>query len=197
MLGRRVRPRASTTIEVDGVPVGVQARARLLPAEQAGAAWSPRPSDTAGPPDRGRARARPSRGCSRSAGSTSTPKGCCCSPTTATLANRIAHPSHGVEKEYLAEVARHASRQAALRGCATASSSTTASPPPAQVSQPTPGVLRITIHEGRNRQVRRMCEAIGHPVQRLVRTRIGPITRPPLGPGRLARAALDEVTAGR
>ena len=54
---------------------------------------------------------------------------------------------------------------------------------PAEVSQPTPGVLRITIHEGRNRQVRRMCEAIGHPVLRLVRTRIGPISDRSLRPG--------------
>ena len=60
---------------------------------------------------------------------------------------------------------------------------------PAQVSQPSPGVLRITIHEGRNRQVRRMCEAVGHPVTRLVRTRIGPLSDRTLAPGRLARAA--------
>src|SRR5262249_62224401 len=53
----------------------------------------------------------------------------------------------------------------------------------AQVSQPSPGVLRITIHEGRNRQVRRMCDAIGHPVLRLVRTRIGPISDRSLRPG--------------
>jgi 23S rRNA pseudouridine2605 synthase len=54
---------------------------------------------------------------------------------------------------------------------------------PAKVSQPTPGVLRITIHEGRNRQVRRMCEAVGFPVQRLVRVRIGPIRDATLAPG--------------
>jgi 23S rRNA pseudouridine2605 synthase len=54
---------------------------------------------------------------------------------------------------------------------------------PAKVSQPNPGILRITIHEGRNRQVRRMCEAIGHPVQRLVRVRIGPLRDAQLAPG--------------
>ena len=45
--------------------------------------------------------------------------------------------------------------------------------------------LEITIHEGRNRQVRRMCDAIGHPVRRLVRTRIGPIRDAHLKPTRV------------
>jgi 23S rRNA pseudouridine2605 synthase len=54
---------------------------------------------------------------------------------------------------------------------------------PATVSQPSPGVLRITIHEGRNRQVRRMCEAISHPVTRLVRVRIGTLQDRTLKPG--------------
>ena len=54
---------------------------------------------------------------------------------------------------------------------------------PAKVAQVSPGVLRITIHEGRNRQVRRMCAAIGHPVRRLVRVRIGPLRDAHLKPG--------------
>ena len=64
---------------------------------------------------------------------------------------------------------------------------------PAKVSQPTPGVLRITIHEGRNRQVRRMCDAVGHPVLRLVRVRIGTLRDPHLAPGEWRELDLDEV----
>jgi 23S rRNA pseudouridine2605 synthase len=66
---------------------------------------------------------------------------------------------------------------------------------PAKVSQPEPGVLRITIHEGRNRQVRRMCDAIGHPVRRLVRVRIGPISDRTLRPGQWRELTLDELRA--
>ncbi len=97
------------------------------------------------------------------------------------LAHRITHPSHGIEKEYLVHVRGRVTpgqlRQ--LRDGVELEDGMTA---PAQASQPSPGVLRITIHEGRNRQVRRMCDAIGHPVLRLVRTRIGPITDRSLRP---------------
>ncbi len=57
------------------------------------------------------------------------------------------------------------------------------------------GLLRITIHEGRNRQVRRMCEAVGHPVKRLVRTRIGPITDRTLKPGEWRKLTNEELIA--
>jgi 23S rRNA pseudouridine2605 synthase len=109
------------------------------------------------------------------------------------LANRIAHPRHGVDKEYLATVAGGpvaAGTIRRLREGVTLDDGPTA---PARVSQPSPGVLRITIHEGRNRQVRRMCEAVGHPVTRLVRTRIGPIQDRRLKPGTWRDLTPDEV----
>jgi 23S rRNA pseudouridine2605 synthase len=98
------------------------------------------------------------------------------------LAQLLAHPSHGVEKEYVAEVEGEPSpgdlRQ--LRQGVELSDGRTA---PAVVGTVAPNVLRIVIHEGRNRQVRRMCDAIGHPVRRLVRTRIGPLSDRGLRPG--------------
>ena len=110
------------------------------------------------------------------------------------LAHRLAHPSHGVEKEYLAEVEGAPSGGAVrrLRDGVELEDGITA---PAKVSQPSPGVLRITIHEGRNRQVRRMCEAVGHPVQRLVRVRIGPLRDAALKPGEWRELTQAEVVS--
>jgi pseudouridine synthase len=58
-------------------------------------------------------------------------------------------------------------------------------------------VIEIAIREGRNRQVRRMCDAIAHPVERLVRTRIGPVTLKGLGPGDLRDLTSAELRALR
>jgi 23S rRNA pseudouridine2605 synthase len=74
---------------------------------------------------------------------------------------------------------------------------------PARVSQLADSTLRIVIHEGRKRQVRRMCEAVGHPVLRLVRVRIGPLSDRALKPGEwreLTQAEvrdLERATSGR
>jgi 23S rRNA pseudouridine2605 synthase len=99
------------------------------------------------------------------------------------LTQLLTHPRHGVEKEYLVEVAGGNVAQGALRRLRDGMELDDGVTAPAKVSQPSPGVLRITIHEGRNRQVRRMCTAIGHPVQRLVRVRVGPLRDPKLAPG--------------
>ncbi len=122
-----------------------------------------------------------------------------------TLAHRLTHPSFGVEKEYLAHVEGEPSR-AALRQLREGIELEDGMTAPAKVSAVTPELLKIVIHEGRNRQVKRMCEAVGHPVQRLVRTRIGPLADPQLEPGafrvvtsdemlELQRAVTDEVSA--
>ncbi|MCU1449293.1 MAG: rluB [Acidimicrobiales bacterium] len=108
------------------------------------------------------------------------------------LAHRLTHPSFGIEKEYLAEVVGEPSAGdiSRLRRGVELDDGVTA---PARVSAAAPTALRITIHEGRNRQVRRMCEAIGHPVVRLVRTRLGPLADRRLGPGEWRPLSVSEV----
>ncbi len=110
------------------------------------------------------------------------------------LAHRLTHPSFGVEKEYLAEVEGNPSRQTLrrLREGVELDDGLTA---PAKASLVSPNLLRLVIHEGRNRQVRRMCEAVGHPVRRLVRVRIGPLAERRLGPGEWRTLSVEEVMA--
>ena len=98
------------------------------------------------------------------------------------LAHRLTHPSFGVEKEYLAHVSG-APRPAAVRALRQGVELDDGPTAPARVALVAPDVLRITVHEGRNRLIRRMCEAVGHPVRRLVRTRIGPLADRRLAPG--------------
>lgn len=98
------------------------------------------------------------------------------------LAHHLTHPRFGVDKEYLVQVQGRPSPAAVrrLREGVELDDGRTA---PARVAAVAPDLLRIVIHEGRNRQVRRMCDAVGHPVRRLVRTRIGPLTDRRLAPG--------------
>ncbi|MEZ5238136.1 MAG: SMC-Scp complex subunit ScpB [Microthrixaceae bacterium] len=111
-----------------------------------------------------------------------------------TLTQRLTHPSHGVPKEYLVEV-RGRPQPAALRSLREGVELDDGPTAPAKVSRVGDHGLRITIHEGRNRQVRRMCEAVGHPVERLVRTRIGPLRDPRLAPGEWRELTQDELAA--
>ena len=108
------------------------------------------------------------------------------------LTHRLTHPSFGVEKEYLVEVEGEPAPQALtlLRRGVELDDGMTA---PAQVGRLGSSTLRITIHEGRNRQVRRMCEAVGHPVRRLVRTRIGPLSDRRLKPGEWRPLSTAEI----
>jgi 23S rRNA pseudouridine2605 synthase len=110
------------------------------------------------------------------------------------LTHRLTHPSFGVAKEYVAEVEGRPSRGSLrkLREGVELEDGVTA---PAKAVSVDANVVRITIHEGRNRQVRRMCDAVGHPVLRLVRTRIGPIVDRGLRPGQWRELSTDEVRA--
>lgn len=98
------------------------------------------------------------------------------------LAHRLTHPSFGVEKEYLAHVSG-APKPAVVRALRQGVELDDGPTAPAKVALVETDVLRITVHEGRNRLIRRMCEAVGHPVRRLVRTRIGPLADRRLAPG--------------
>jgi 23S rRNA pseudouridine2605 synthase len=111
-----------------------------------------------------------------------------------TLTHRLTHPSFGIDKEYLAEVEGTPTR-ATLRQLREGVDLDDGRTAPAGASLVSPGLLKLTIHEGRNRQVRRMCEAVGHPVRRLVRTRIGPLADRSLAPGEWRPLTPDEVHA--
>ncbi|NLV55286.1 MAG: rRNA pseudouridine synthase [Acidimicrobiales bacterium] len=190
-LGRRVDP-ATARVEVDGVPIGVRPDlVHYLLNKPAGVVT------TADDPQ-GRAivvdlvpsepRVFPVGRLDRDT------EGLLLLTNDGDLAHRLTHPSFGVEKEYLAEVEGRPGRGALrrLRQGVDLDDGPTA---PATVGVVSPSVLRIVIHEGRNRQVRRMGEAVGHPVRRLVRTRIGPITDPHLAPGSWRSLTVDEVRA--
>jgi 23S rRNA pseudouridine2605 synthase len=116
------------------------------------------------------------------------------------LAARLTHPRHGVARTYEARVAGMPDREALdrLRTGIPLDGHRTL---PAEAvllnegRRDREGVIRLTIREGRNRQVRRMCEAVGHPVQTLRRTRFGPIADRHLKPGQWRELSLPEIAA--
>jgi 23S rRNA pseudouridine2605 synthase len=115
------------------------------------------------------------------------------------LAERLTHPRHGVDKVYRARVqpARMAPRALkALREGVELEDGRTA---PARVRQVAPGVLELTLREGRKRQVRRMVEAVGHRVVALERVAFGPLGLRGLEPGqsrRLGKAEVERLRRG-
>jgi 23S rRNA pseudouridine2605 synthase len=108
------------------------------------------------------------------------------------LANRLTHPRFEVPKTYRAKLARPIAEEAlrALRGGVELEDGPTA---PARVRRLRGKEIELTIHEGRNRQVRRMCEAVGHPVLELQRTGFGPLRLDGLQEGAHRRLGAAEV----
>ena len=112
------------------------------------------------------------------------------------LAYRLAHPKFKVDKTYLAEV-RGVVGEARLRELRRGVMLEDGPTLPAAVRRLSADsgrtLLEITIREGRKRQVRRMCEAIGHPVLSLKRTRFGPLSLGGLPPGQFRQLKQEEI----
>jgi 23S rRNA pseudouridine2605 synthase len=113
------------------------------------------------------------------------------------LAHRLTHPRFEVPKTYRAVVARLPVRERALRALRAGVELEDGPSLPARVERVAADALEITIREGRKRQVRRMCEAVGHPVRRLQRVRFGPLELGSLPEGAWRELAADEVSALR
>ena len=109
------------------------------------------------------------------------------------LAHRLTHPSFEVPKTYRATVDGGRVGEADLRRLREGVRLEDGMTAPARVRQLEPGELELTIHEGRKRQVKRMCAAIGHPVVRLRRIAFGPLRLGDLPPGGHRRLEPAEV----
>ena len=108
------------------------------------------------------------------------------------LAHRLAHPRYGVEKVYEVEVEGEPD-DAALQQLAEGVDLDDGRTAPAGVRRLGPSKLELTLHEGRKHQVKRMSEAVGHPVSRLHRSRYAGLTVAGLEPGRWRELESDEV----
>jgi 23S rRNA pseudouridine2605 synthase len=114
------------------------------------------------------------------------------------LANLLTHPSFEVAKTYRARVAGAPVGRDALRALRAGVELEDGPTAPARVRRLSEDWIELSIHEGRNRQVRRMCAAVGHPVLELVRTGFGPLSLDGLPPGahrRLGEAELERLRA--
>ena len=109
------------------------------------------------------------------------------------LANRLTHPRYGVEKTYRVRVRPAAVSERALRALRAGVALDDGPTAPARVSRLGPGLLEITIAEGRKRQVRRMCEAVGLCVEALERVAFAGLALGRLPEGRHRRLSTSDV----
>jgi 23S rRNA pseudouridine2605 synthase len=113
------------------------------------------------------------------------------------LAHRLTHPSFEVSKTYRAVVARPPVTDEALRALETGIELEDGRTAPASARRVNPDTIELTLHEGRKRQVKRMCAQVGHPVRSLERVSFGSLKLGTLKPGahrRLDRAELASLT---
>jgi 23S rRNA pseudouridine2605 synthase len=109
------------------------------------------------------------------------------------LANRLTHPSFQVAKTYRAKLGGGRVGEDALNALREGVELDDGSTAPARVRRVSGNLIELTINEGRNRQVRRMCAAVGHPVLELRRTGFGPLRVDGLEEGAHRRLSAAEV----
>ena len=109
------------------------------------------------------------------------------------LAERLTHPRYGVPKVYRARIRPPRLSPGALQTLRAGVELDDGLTARARARQPRPGVLEIAIREGRKRQVRRMCEAVGHRVTALERVAFGPLGLRGLAPGESRRLTKAEI----
>lgn len=110
------------------------------------------------------------------------------------LAHRLTHPSFEVDKTYRAVVQGAPVREQALRALRAGVELEDGITAPARVTRVKPDTLEITIHEGRKRQVKRMCQHVGHRVVSLQRVRFGPLMLGDLALGAHRKLSANEVS---
>jgi 23S rRNA pseudouridine2605 synthase len=113
------------------------------------------------------------------------------------LANRLTHPRFEVAKTYRAKLGGAPIGDGALRSLRRGVELEDGPTAPARVRRLGGDLIELTIHEGRNRQVRRMCEAVGRPVVALERVAFGPLRLDGLAPGEHRRLSEREIEALR
>ena len=120
------------------------------------------------------------------------------------FAQRLAHPSYEVDKVYVAEVVGEVAAGTIRRllagveledGGVQVSAARVVSVAPASGRREARSIVELTIHEGRNRIVRRLLDSVGHPVRRLTRTAIGPVRLERLRTGELRDLTREELGA--
>jgi 23S rRNA pseudouridine2605 synthase len=112
------------------------------------------------------------------------------------FAHRLAHPSYEVDKTYVAEVEGQVTKatiRILLDGVTLDDGPVTVSQARVVTSAPGKSIVELVIHEGRNRIVRRLLDHVGHPVRRLTRTAIGPVSLGPLKSGELRELTREEL----
>ncbi|WP_067782406.1 pseudouridine synthase [Actinomyces vulturis] len=113
------------------------------------------------------------------------------------LSHRLMHPRYEISKTYVAIVKGQMERGTArqlMRGIDLDDGPIAADKVSIRQATPQGSIIHITLHSGRNRIVRRMCEAVGHPVTRLSRTALGPLTLGPLHQGHMRQLTSQEIT---